>query len=74
MCDLNLDGAFNPVDVVLLVNFVYKQFDAREPIPECTMDNGDWDCNGEVNPVDMVYYVNFVYKSQGAGACDPCTP
>jgi hypothetical protein len=71
-CDLNLDGDINPVDVVFMVNFVYKGLDGRGPLPECVGDNGDWNCDAQVNPVDVVYYVNFVYKSQGGGPCDPC--
>jgi len=71
-CDLNLDDEINPVDVVYMVNFVYKSLDGREPIPGCVGENGDWNCDEQVNPVDVVYYVNFVYKSFGTGPCDPC--
>ena len=77
-CDLNGDAAINPVDVVRMVNFVYKSIDARGNIPNCPMSqnpnyNGDWNCDGAVNPVDVVRYVNFVYKSQtNFPPCDPC--
>ena len=71
-CDLNLDNAINPVDVVYIVNFVYKGIDLRQQIPSCPADNGDWDCDGNVNPVDVVEYVNFVYKGLGAGPYNPC--
>jgi len=71
-CDVDLSGAINPVDVVYMVNFVYKSQDGREQILSCGGDNGDWNCDGTVNPVDVVYYVNSVYKSQGTGPCDPC--
>ena len=71
--DLNLDGGLNPVDVVLIVNYVYKDIDDRQQIPGCPMENGDWDCDEEVNPVDVVGYVNYVYKNIG-GPCDPCAP
>jgi len=73
-CDLNLDGGINPIDVVCIVNFVYRQLDARQQIPNCPGDNGDWNCDGAVNPLDVVLYVNFVYHSIGSGPCDPCAP
>jgi len=72
-CDLNFDGVINPVDVVMIVNYVYKQLDGRESFTLCPMENGDWDCDNAVNPIDVVYYTNFVYKSTGTGPCDPCT-
>jgi len=72
-CDLNLDGTINPVDVVLLVGFVYKCLDSRlQLLSFCPGENGDWNCDGLVNPVDVVYYVNFVYKSSGDEPDDPC--
>jgi len=72
--DANCDAAMNPVDVVYMVNFVYKNQDARcyPPGWNCPYDLGDVDCSGGVNPVDVVYYVNKVYKNQDA-FCNPCT-
>jgi len=71
--DLNNDEAINPVDVVLMVNYVYRSLDSREPLATtCAVGNGDWDCSGDINPVDVVYYTNFVYKATGANPCDPC--
>jgi len=70
----NMDGAsgLSPTDVVYIVNFVYKQLDARPELTNCPTGNGDWNCGDAVNPVDVVYYVNFVYKNVGGGPCDPC--
>jgi len=73
-CDLNLDGPINPLDVVIVVNFVYKQLDQRQQKPGCPGDNGDWNCDSSINPVDVVKYVNFVYKSSSDTPCDPCAP
>jgi len=69
--DVTGDGLANPVDVVYMVNFVYKGLDSRVPPPSCPYEQGDADCTGQVNPVDVVYFVNLVYKGQNA-FCDPC--
>jgi len=73
-CDLNLDGAINPIDVVYMVNYVYLGTDLRLQISTCPGDNGDWTCDGSVNPVDVVFYVSHVYLGIGSGPCDPCEP
>jgi len=72
-CDLNRDGEMNPLDVVYLVTFVFRNQNAIIPIPDCPMENGDWDCSGGINPVDVVYSVNYVFKNIGQ-PCDPCAP
>jgi hypothetical protein len=71
--DANCDAAMNPVDVVYMVNFVYKNLDARcYPVGwNCPYDLGDVNCDNGINPVDVVYYVNYVYKNLNA-FCDPC--
>lgn len=72
-CDLDLDSSVNPLDVSLLVSYVYKSLDARAQLPEyCPSANGDWNCDGAVNPLDVANYVSFVYRQLGDGPCDPC--
>lgn len=71
-CDLNLDGRIDPVDVSYIVSYVYRQLDAREQIPHCIRDNGDWDCSGQITPLDVTYYVYYVYKQEGNTPEDPC--
>ena len=75
-CDANRDGAINPADVVLMVNYVYRSGPSPLVIPLCYQGqravNGDWNCDGRLNPIDVVYYVSFVYKSSGVGPCNPC--
>jgi len=71
--DMDCNGMSNPVDVVYLVNFVYKSLNALCPPAGCPYPIGDVDCSGLVNPVDVVYLVNAVYKSQNA-LCDGCNP
>jgi hypothetical protein len=71
-CDVDVNGSINPVDVVLMVNYVYKQLDARHPLPDCPRENGDWDCDGQINPVDVVFFVNSVYRGWATVPCNPC--
>jgi len=71
-CDLDTNWLMNPVDVVIIVNYVYKGIDSRAQNQMCPGRPGDWNCDGFVNPVDVVYYVNCVYKNQCTGPCDPC--
>ncbi len=61
--DVNGDAAINPVDVVYMVNYVYKSIDNRVSPPSCPHDAGDVTCDGAVNPVDVVHFVNYVYKN-----------
>ena len=69
-CDGNM--VINPIDVVLMVNFVYKSVGNPPPaVPQCPGNNGDWNCDGAINPVDIVLLVNNVYRT-GSGPCDPC--
>jgi len=73
LCDWNDDQQINPVDVVYMVNYVYKGYGSPPPpIIDCPALNGDWDGDGAITPVDLVWLVNFVYKSWGIGPCDPC--
>jgi hypothetical protein len=71
-CDANDDHVINAVDVVLVVNHVYKNMDPLPPVAGCVGENGDWNCDGLVNAVDVVHYVNYVYKSLDVLSCDPC--
>lgn len=73
--DVNDDGEINPVDVVYMVNFVYKNDDRRIQPPDCPYEAGDVNCDDEVNPIDVVRYVNYVYKNITPWPCgDPCDP
>ena len=73
--DVSGDGLINPVDVVKMVNYVYKSNDQRAQPPNCPRQAGDVSCDGNVNPVDVVKYVNYVYKGQTDAFCaNPCGP
>ena len=71
-CDVNPGGGINPLDVAFLVMYVFTSQDARNPLPDCPMENGDWDCSDSVDPLDVAFMVNFVFKGLGDGPCDPC--
>ncbi len=70
--DVNLDGSIDPLDVSLMVNFVYLGLDARQQILTCDGENGDINCDGGVDPLDVSFYVSLVYRGLGS-VCDPCT-
>jgi len=72
--DVNDDGAINPVDVVLMVNYVYMGWDMLTPLPACPYHVGDVNCDNGVNPVDVVFYVNYVYLGWNMFCPDPCIP
>jgi len=71
--DADGNGEVNPVDAVYMVNFVYKNQDARVQPFNCPYKAGDVNCDDAVNPVDVVYYVNYVYKNLRPWPCaNPC--
>lgn len=71
-CNMDAVAGYSPVDVAYIVNYVYKQLDARPNLPGLPGINGDWNCDGVVTPLDVTWYVQFVYRSSGIGPCDPC--
>lgn len=74
--DIDNDGGADPMDVALLVLYVYKSQDFRTyPVNwYCPHDLGDVNCDGGVpNPLDVTYLVNYVFRAQDA-ICDACNP
>ncbi len=63
--DTNADGKNDIVDIVNLVNFIFKNGTAPA--------NGAGDVNGDcnINVLDITYYVDWKYKSQPAPICNP---
>jgi len=62
--DLDGSGTLGPPDCVYIVNYVYKQQDARSPqLSSCPWEPGDANCDGRINGVDVVNYVNSIYKN-----------
>jgi hypothetical protein len=70
-CDVNADGSFSPMDVAIMVNYVFRSLDSRLQTA-CPGESGDWNCDGTIAPIDVIWYVQFVYRSSGVGPCDPC--
>ena len=73
-CDLDMAGAINPVDVVMIVNCVYRNhYESIVNNTVCPGLEGDWNCDGRRDPVDVVHYVNYVYKGRtDRPPCNPC--
>jgi len=70
--DVDGDGFINPVDVMYLVNFVFRGLDDRAVQVNCPRAVGDVNADDKVNPVDVVDYINYVYKNQDGFCNDPC--
>ena len=68
------DGVINPVDVVYLVDYVYKGWDHRVQLPVWPYEAGDGICEGQVNPVDAVLFVTDIYKTWDVLCPGPCQP
>ncbi len=55
--DANNDDAINILDVIYIINYIYK--DGPEAIPPYVANvNGD----GAINILDVIYLINFIYK------------
>jgi len=74
--DVTGDDLVNPVDVVYMVQYVYKNEDGlcSPPFWTCPQPLGDANCDGAVNPVDVVIYAHFVYANLNGFCADPCGP
>ena len=57
--DLDSDSDIDPVDVVYIVNYVYRSY------PPSIPNSADVDGNCAVDPVDVQLIVNYVYRSRG---------
>ncbi|MGB8656728.1 MAG: C25 family cysteine peptidase [Candidatus Zixiibacteriota bacterium] len=63
--DVTSDGQINAGDLVFLVNYLYREGPAPNPL-----DMGDVNCNGVVDSGDIIYLVNYLYQ----GGPAPCSP
>lgn len=62
--DANGDGAVNVADAVYIINYVFKEGPAPDPL-----DAGDANCDGAVNVADAVYIINYVFKDGPVPGC-----
>ncbi len=62
--DANSDGSVNVADAVFLVNFIFKEGDAPDPI-----EAGDANGDGQTNVGDAVYLINYVFKGGPPPVC-----
>jgi hypothetical protein len=65
--DFNNDDVWNSVDIIRLINYVFKG--GAEPEP--CVAAGDFDCSGKVGSNDIIGLVNFVFRG-GESQCDMC--
>jgi hypothetical protein len=65
--DFNMDGLLNSSDIILTVNFIFK----NGPDPQPIALTADVNCSGQVTSADIIYLVNYVFKS-GLPPCDAC--
>jgi hypothetical protein len=63
--DVEIDGLVNILDVVYIINYLYKN--GAEPTPP---DNADVDNDTLINILDAVYLINYLYKSGPDPVCD----
>jgi len=55
--DVNCDTHVNPLDVMFLINRVYRGWQIL-----CNDALGDINCSGGLSPLDVTFLVNYVYK------------
>jgi hypothetical protein len=63
--DADRDATVNILDIVFIINYLYKSGDEPWPIVAA-----DANCNGEINILDVVYLINYKYKN----GPEPCVP
>jgi rhodanese-related sulfurtransferase len=65
--DANTDSSVSVVDVIFLINYLFKNGPPPEP-----MDIGNVNCDEEMTISDAVFLVNYIFK-EGISPCD-CPP
>jgi outer membrane protein assembly factor BamB len=56
--DANGDGVIDPADIVYLINYLFRNGPAPDP-----MDAGDANGDGKVSASDVVYLINYLFRS-----------
>lgn len=63
--DVNDNDLLNILDVVYLLNLLYKSGPPPEPIE----DIGDIDCSGSINLLDITVLINYLYRGTETPSC-----
>jgi hypothetical protein len=63
--DTDGDDMVNILDIVYLINYLYKGGAAPEPVI-----SADADGDGSINILDVVYIINYIYKNGAALICE----
>lgn len=66
--DVDQSGSIGPVDIILLVSYVFKGGASLDPCDAA----GDADCSGHISAADVLRLVSYVYKG-GPAPCNVCT-
>jgi len=62
--DANGDGVVEPGDVVHLINYLFRNGSAPDPL-----ESGDCNCDGSVGPGDVVYLINYLFRGGPPPGC-----
>jgi outer membrane protein assembly factor BamB len=62
--DANGDGVVDPADVVHMINYLFRNGPAPDPL-----EAGDANCDGVVDPADVVYLINYLFRN-GPPPCE----
>ena len=62
--DTDGDRLINILDIVYLINFLYKSGPAPEPLESADVNHDEF-----VNILDIVYIINFIYKNGPEPVC-----
>jgi hypothetical protein len=63
--DVNGDGTINSADVVYVINYLFVNGPAPDPLWV-----GDCNCDGVVNSADVVYLINYLFVSGPPPGCE----
>ncbi len=66
--DLYVDSHINILDVVHLINYIYKSGPAIDPV-----ESGDVNGDTSLNILDVVFLINYIYKGGPAPNCETLT-
>lgn len=65
------DGVFNALDIVALIDYIFRNAGAPPTDPGCPhINRSDVNCDGVPNVLDIVRMIDFVFG--GVPLCEPC--